>query len=145
MNDAQDVASDTLRMAFPLVLFFYQLLQVQAYPSALSVPAARTGACAAGTERPMLGGPVLGRIVWWPRPPLLSALQVPHPWYASVVGAPGRYPHAEDKDGVLVSLLVPNPAAPDDPLCVAGMDSAGQGQAGLLWERLGGAGIWGVQ
>ena len=24
---------------------------------------------------------------------------MPHPWYASIVGAPGVYPFAEDRDG----------------------------------------------
>jgi len=42
--------------------------------------------------------------------------QVPHPWYASIIGAPGTYPWLEDSKGDPLSLLVPDPAAPDDPL-----------------------------
>lgn len=42
--------------------------------------------------------------------------QVPHPWYASVAGSAETYSFAETRDGKPISLLIPNPAAPDDPL-----------------------------
>ncbi|KAL6751221.1 FtsH-like AAA+ protein [Haematococcus lacustris] len=45
-----------------------------------------------------------------------ALVEVPHPWYASVVGAPGTYPFVEDREGRPVSLLVPHPDAPEDPL-----------------------------
>lgn len=45
-------------------------------------------------------------------------VQVPHPWSASMAGAPGGYPWVEEGDsGRPMGLLVPNPAAPDDPRC----------------------------
>ena len=50
------------------------------------------------------------------RPHLHLPKQVPHPWYASVLGAPGSYPWLPDNDGKPVSLLIPNPEAPHDPL-----------------------------
>lgn len=45
-----------------------------------------------------------------------AIVEVPHPWYASIVGAPGAYPFAEDRDGKPISLLVPDPSQPDNPL-----------------------------
>jgi len=45
-----------------------------------------------------------------------AVVEVPHPWYASIFSAPGAYPWLEDGNGNPLSLLVPDPAAPDDPL-----------------------------
>jgi len=45
-----------------------------------------------------------------------AIVEVPHPWTASVLGAPGTYPFVTDRDGQPINLVVPNPAAPDDPL-----------------------------
>ncbi len=47
--------------------------------------------------------------------PLPYGPQVPHPWYASIMGAPGSYPWLEDSNGKPINLLVPNPEFPDDP------------------------------
>eukprot|EP00798_Chlamydomonas_sp_ICE-L_P003446 gene3445-13504_t len=44
-----------------------------------------------------------------------AIVEVPHPWYASIMGAPGVYPWLEDSLGRPINLLIPNPDAPDDP------------------------------
>jgi hypothetical protein len=42
-------------------------------------------------------------------------LQVPHPWTTNIAGAPGQYGQYLGPDGAPLGILVPNPAAPDDP------------------------------
>jgi cell division protease FtsH len=44
-----------------------------------------------------------------------AVVEVPHPWSASISGAPGSYPFYEDDQGRPLSLMVQNPEAPDDP------------------------------
>ncbi|GLI69609.1 hypothetical protein VaNZ11_014276 [Volvox africanus] len=43
-----------------------------------------------------------------------AVVEVPHPWSASVLGHPSTHPFYEDNDHMRVSLLTPNPAAPED-------------------------------
>lgn len=88
-------------------------------------------ACHDVPQKPMGMAVNAGR-VWRP--------QVPHPWYASVLGAPGVHVFAGDGEDQPVNMLVPNPEAPDDPLWVrdAGMlgrQGCGQG-ASSRGERL---------
>lgn len=45
-----------------------------------------------------------------------AIVEVPHPWYASIIGAPGAYTWLEDNAGRPLNLLIPNPKAPNDPL-----------------------------
>jgi hypothetical protein len=47
--------------------------------------------------------------------PPVYRLQVPHPWTANIAGAPGQYGQYLGKDGRPLGILVPNPAAPNDP------------------------------
>lgn len=44
-----------------------------------------------------------------------AVAEVPHPWYASVLGHPSTHAFYEDNDHNRISLLRPNPAAPEDP------------------------------
>jgi hypothetical protein len=46
---------------------------------------------------------------------LTQLLQVPHPWTTNIAGAPGQYGQYLGPDGAPLGILVPNPAAPDDP------------------------------
>ncbi|GFR40632.1 hypothetical protein Agub_g1214 [Astrephomene gubernaculifera] len=43
-----------------------------------------------------------------------AVAEVPHPWSASVTGHPATHPFYEDNNHMRVSLLTPNPAAPED-------------------------------
>ncbi|KXZ41051.1 hypothetical protein GPECTOR_900g153 [Gonium pectorale] len=43
-----------------------------------------------------------------------AVVEVPHPWSASVLGHPSTHPFYEDNSHTRVSLLRPNPAAPED-------------------------------
>jgi hypothetical protein len=47
--------------------------------------------------------------------PAAILLQVPHPWTTNIAGAPGQYGQYLGPDGAPLGILVPNPAAPDDP------------------------------
>lgn len=44
-----------------------------------------------------------------------AIVEVPHPWSASLAGAPGAYPYFEGGDGRPVGVLIKNPDAPNDP------------------------------
>ncbi|WIA18809.1 hypothetical protein OEZ85_003491 [Tetradesmus obliquus] len=44
-----------------------------------------------------------------------AIVEVPHPWSANIAGAPGQYGQYLGPDGAPLGILVPNPAAPDDP------------------------------
>lgn len=44
-----------------------------------------------------------------------AIVEVPHPWTTNIAGAPGQYGQYMGYDGNPLSILVPNPAAPDDP------------------------------
>eukprot|EP00879_Flechtneria_rotunda_P018283 GHRR01019180.1.p1 GENE.GHRR01019180.1~~GHRR01019180.1.p1 ORF type:complete len:509 (+),score=127.64 GHRR01019180.1:313-1839(+) len=44
-----------------------------------------------------------------------AIVEVPHPWTANLAGAPGQYGQYLGPDGAPLGILVPNPAAPDDP------------------------------
>lgn len=44
-----------------------------------------------------------------------AVVEVPHPWTASMTGAPGTYPFIDGPDGRPVRIMTPNPLAPDDP------------------------------
>lgn len=45
-----------------------------------------------------------------------AIVEVPHPWYASLNGAPGIYPFRQGPDGAPLQMLVPNPDALNDPM-----------------------------
>jgi cell division protease FtsH len=44
-----------------------------------------------------------------------AIVEVPHPWHASLLGAPGTYPFVPGASGGPASGLVVNPDAPGDP------------------------------
>lgn len=45
-----------------------------------------------------------------------ALVEVPHPWYASIIGAPGTYPfYTDPQTKSNMSILIPNPEALDDP------------------------------
>ena len=45
-----------------------------------------------------------------------ALVEVPHPWTASILGGPGTKPWFVNNQGEPISLLVPNPQAPHDPM-----------------------------